>query len=229
MKNLLFIFSLVFSVAIFSAHHEEDKQTQSENGFNFAYTSSYTIPAGSQPQRIERSILENLATLEQNGYYNCGLLRHQFGAERAYYSYCYFDSWEQFGEINDTNAPLVREPNQLYGDHSDNLIAVVERNLTKRTPYVLRATYTFGPFLTVNEMRDRAKLLFDAYNEAFGGCNLGEHAWGSELAWYFYCGYESYADFAKKGNKLSGLIESGLADAKTDVRNHSDDLMVRIK
>ena len=84
MKNLLFIFSLVFSVAIFSAHHEEDKQTESENGFNFAYTSSYTIPAGSQPQRIERLVLDNLATLEENGYYNCGLLRHQFGGERAY-------------------------------------------------------------------------------------------------------------------------------------------------
>ena len=229
MKKVLPILILIFSASMFSAHHEKGEKSDSEHTYSFAYTSTYTIPAGSQPQRIERSVLDNLATLEQNGYYNCGLLRHQYGAERAYYSYCYFDSWEHFSEINDVNAPVAREPNQLYGDHSDNLIAVVERNLTKRTPYVLRATYTFGPFLTANEMRDRAKLLFDAYNESFGGCNLAEHAWGSELAWYFYCGYESYADFANKTNSLGELFESGLADAKTDIRNHSDDLMVRIK
>ena len=229
MKNFLTILILGLSTTIFAAHHEETDSPESEHEYNFAYNSTYTIPAGSQPQRVERSILENLATLEENGYYNCGLLRHQFGGERAYYSYCYFDSWEQFGEINDSNAPAAREPNQLYGDHSDHLVTIVERNIMKRTPYVLRATYSFGPFLTINEMRDRAKMLFDAYNEAFEGCVLAEHAWGPENAWYFYCGYESYTDFAKKSSALGDLFESGLADAKTDIRNHSDDLMVRIK
>ena len=72
-------------------------------------------------------------------------------------------------------------------------------------------------------------MLFDAYNEAFEGCVMAEHAWGPEMAWYFYCGYESYTDFAKKSSALGDLYESGLADAKTDIRNHSDDLMVRIK
>jgi len=224
MKSLLLIFSLVFSVTIFSAHHEEAEHT-----YAFAYNSTFSIPAGSQPQRVERQVLDNLATLEENGYYNCGLLRHQFGGERAYYSYCYFDSWEHFAEINDSNSAAAREPVQLYGDHTDHLVAILERHANKRTPYVLRATYTFGPFLTANEMRDRARILFDAYNRAFEGCVLAEHAWGPELAWYFYCGYDSYADFAKKVKTLEEIHESELADAKTDIRNHSDDLMVRVK
>ena len=229
MKKLLPVLMLIISASAFSAHHEKEESPEAERTYSFAYNSTYTIPAGSQPQRIERLVLDNLATLEENGYYNCGLLRHQFGGERAYYSYCYFDSWEHFGEINDTNSPVAREPAQLYGDHTDHLVAILESNSNKRSPYVLRATYTFGPFLTSNEMRDRARMLFDAYNRAFEGCVLAEHAWGPELAWYFYCGYDSYADFAKKSTVLMEIHESELADAKTDIRNHSDDLMVRIK
>ena len=229
MKNLLLFVGLMCSASIFAAHHEEADSKDSDHQFNFVYTSDYTIPAGGLAKNVEKIALQNLATLEENGYYNCGLLRHQFGGDRAYYSYCYFDSWEQFGKINDANSPATYEPKQVYGDHSDHLIAVVERNLTKRTAYVLKATYSFGPFLTANEMRNRAKTLFNAYDEAFGGCNLAEHAWGPELAWYFYCGYDSYADFAKKANALAEIHESKLADQKLDIRNHSDDLMIRVR
>ena len=229
MKNLLLFVYLMCCTSIFAAHHEEADSNDLDHQFNFVYTSDYTIPAGGLAKNVEKIALQNLATLEENGYYNCGLLRHQFGGDRAYYSYCYFDSWEQFGKINDANSPATYEPKQVYGDHSDHLIAVVERNLTKRTPYVLRATYSFGPFLTANEMRNRAKTLFNAYDEAFGGCNLAEHVWGPELAWYFYCGYDSYADFAKKSNALTEIHESKLADQKLDIRNHSDDLMTRVR
>lgn len=229
MKNLLLLVGLMCSALIFAAHHEEADSKDSDHQFNFVYTSDYTIPAGGLAKNVEKIALQNLATLEENGYYNCGLLRHQFGGDRAYYSYCYFDSWEQFGKINDANSPAAYEPKQVYGDHSDHLIAVVERNLTKRTAYVLKATYSFGPFLTANEMQNRAKTLFNAYDEAFGGCNLAEHAWGPELAWYFYCGYDSYADFAKKSNALAEIHESKLADQKLDIRNHSDDLMIRVR
>ena len=229
MKNLLLFVYLMCCTSIFAAHHEEADSNDLDHQFNFVYTADYTIPAGGLAKNVEKIALQNLATLEENGYYNCGLLRHQFGGDRAYYSYCYFDSWEQFGKINDANSPATYEPKQVYGDHSDHLIAVVERNLTKRTPYVLRATYSFGPFLTANEMRNRAKTLFNAYDEAFGGCNLAEHVWGPELAWYFYCGYDSYADFAKKSNALAEIHESKLADQKLDIRNHSDDLMIRVR
>lgn len=229
MKKLIIILFLSFSALVYSAHHEEGEVNTSEKTYGYVYTSDYTIPANGSASRIERTVLDNLENLEANGYYNCGLLRHEFGSKRAYYSYCYFDSMEQFGEINDMNTPPADEPRQVYGDHSDHILAVSKRNLTKRTPYILRATYTFGPFLTANEMRARATMLFNAYDEAFGGCNMGEHFWGPELAWYFYCGYESYADFAKKADKLSEIHERDLADAKTDVRNHSDDLLRRIK
>ncbi|HCV80554.1 MAG TPA: hypothetical protein DGQ38_05840, partial [Zunongwangia profunda] len=140
MKKLLPVLMLIISASAFSAHHEKEESPEAEHTYSFAYNSTYTIPAGSQPQRIERLVLDNLATLEENGYYNCGLLRHQFGGERAYYSYCYFDSWEHFGEINDTNSPVAREPVQLYGDHTDHLVAILESNSNKRSPYVLRAT-----------------------------------------------------------------------------------------
>jgi len=227
MKHIFILTSLLLTSVLFAGHHESGESK--DHTYGFVYTSDYTIPSGEFAQNVEQSILDNLEILEGNGYYNCGLLRHQFGGERGYYSYCYFDDWDHFAKINDSLTPQADEPRQVYGDHSDHLIAINERNLTERTPYILRAEYTFGPFLTVNEMRERAQTLFDAYSSAFGGCNLAEHAWGPDMAWYFYCGYESYADFAKKSAKLMDSFENGLADMKLDVRNHSDDLLVRIK
>ena len=229
MKHILSFCAFVISLGLFAAHHEELENNTTMHENNFVYISTYTQPAGGNPETLKKSLLGSISTLEKNGYNSCGMLRHQFGGDRSFLTYCYFDDWDQFAKINDDGAPLPSTYRQLYGDHTDKLAAVVVRNLTKRTPYVLRATYTFGPFLTANEMRDRAKMLFDAYNEAFEGCVLAEHAWGPEMAWYFYCGYESYTDFAKKSSTLGDLFESGLADAKTDIRNHSDDLMIRIK
>ncbi len=56
---------------------------------NFAYLSSYTMPAGSNADRIAKSLLENVNTLEEDGYNVCGLLRHQFGGERSFMTYCF--------------------------------------------------------------------------------------------------------------------------------------------
>jgi hypothetical protein len=109
------------------------------------------------------------------------------------------------------------------------LAAVVVRNLTKQTPYVLEAKYSFGHYLTDNERRANAKKLFDAYDRAFGGCNMAEHYWGPELTWNFYCGYESYADWADKIAALSAIHEKELADTKLDVLDHSDHLMTRVE
>ena len=103
------------------------------------------------------------------------------------------------------------------------------RNLTKPTPYVLEAKYSFGPYLTDNERRVNARKLFDAYDKAFGGCNMAEHMWGPELTWNFYCGYDSYADWGKKVEVLSAIHEKELADAKLDVMDHSDHLMTRVQ
>ncbi|MDC3359552.1 hypothetical protein OAX97_00490 [Gammaproteobacteria bacterium] len=231
MKKLFsLIFISVFSLTLMSAHHEgghEKVAKKFEN--NFAYMSTYTMPAGSYADRIAKSLLENVKSLEEDGYNVCGLLRHQFGSDRAFYSYCYFDSWEQFSKINDNAEPASREPKQLYGNHSDNLLAIMEKNLTKRTQYILMATYEFAPYLTDNEKRANANILFSAYDRAFEGCNLMEHFWGPEQAWYFVCGYQSYADFGQKTSALGEIHENELADLKLDVLKHSDDLMVRVE
>ena len=57
---------------------------------------------------------------------------------------------------------------------------------------------------------------------------MAEHYWGPELTWNFYCGYESYADWADKIVALSAIHEKELADTKLDVLDHSDHLMTRV-
>ena len=188
------------------------------------------MPAGGKIATLKKSLQTNIATLEKDGYNACGMLQHQFGGDRAFMTYCYFDSWEQFAEINDDldSTPLGGSQKQLFGDHTDKLAAVVERNLTKPTAYVLEAKYSFGPYLTDNEKRANAKILFDAYDTAFGGCNMTEHFWGPEQTWNFYCGYDSYADFAVKVEAVIAIHEEELADMKLDVMNHSDHLWTRV-
>jgi hypothetical protein len=228
MKHLLSLCVFAFSFGINAAHHEEAEKSVDMHENNFVYISTYTQPAGGNPETLKRSLQKNIATLEKNGYNSCGMLRHQFGGDRSFLTYCYFDDWDQFAEINDNNEPIAGGSRQLFGDHTDKLAAVVVRNLTKRTPYVLEAKYSFGPYLTNNERRANAKILFDAYDKAFGGCNMTEHFWGPELTWNFYCGYDSYADWGKKVDALSIIHEEEIADLKLDVKDHSDHLMVRV-
>ena len=126
MNKVLILPMVLMSIAAFANHHEM-KEGSKKHENNFAYLSTYTMPAGSNPATLEKSLLRNVQDLKDEGYNNCGLLRHAFGGDRAFYSYCYFDSWEQFAEINDnvTNADV----RQLYGDHEDRLVAVDEKNL----------------------------------------------------------------------------------------------------
>ena len=219
------LFSLMM-IPLLAVHHEGEGHSMKDKN-NFAYLSTYVIPDNTNPKKLEKSLLGNVETLEANGYNLCGLLRHQFGAERGFYTYCYFDDFEQFAEINDNQDPQG-DVKQLHADHSDHLVAVVKKGLKKRTQYILMATYTFGPYLTDNQRRKNANILYDAYNEAFEGCNLMEHFWGPELAWYVVCGYENYADFNNKANVLAGIHEERLADLKLDVMTHKDDLLIRV-
>ncbi len=222
--------AFALSLSLYAAHHEEGKKETVIHENNFVYISTYIQPAGGNPERLKKSLLKNIEALEENGYNSCGMLRHQFGGGRSFMTYCYFDSWEQFAKINDSNNPIAGgNPKQLFGDHTDKLAAVVIRNLTKPTPYVLEVKYSFGPYLTDNERQANARKLFDVYDQAFGGCNMAEHFWGPELTWNFYCGYDSYADWATKVEALSAIHEEELADVKLDILEHSDHLMVRVK
>ena len=229
MKYLLSLCVLTFSLAAFAGHHEEGEQSPEMHSNSFVYISTYVQAAGNNPEVLKKDLLKNIKTLEENGYNSCGMLRHQFGGERSFMTYCYFDDWDQFAKINDNNDPIAGNPRQLFGDHTDKLAAVLERNLTTPTPYVLEAKYSFGPYLTDNEKRANAKKLFAAYNSSFGGCNMTEHFWGPEQTWNFYCGYDSYADFGKKVEALSKIHEEELADLKLDILEHSDHLMQRVE
>ena len=223
--KIFFILPIIsLSIFVSSNHHEEAVKTSMSHENNFAYLSTYTMPAGSNPATLAKSLLKNVEDLKKEGYNNCGLLRHAFGGDRAFYSYCYFDSWEQFAEINDNvdNADV----RQLYGDHEDRLVAVDEKNLGP-SKYLVMANYSFGPYLTMVEKAERAKKLFDVYDQGFGGCNMMSHVWGPGLEWQIVCGFDSYADFAKKNAALAPLIQP-LMTQKLDILNHSDDIMVRV-
>lgn len=228
MKKLFTVLTFLLAIGIHAGHHEKGEMAESTHSNNFVYMSTYTQPAGGNPEILKKSLLKNIDDLEKNGYNRCGMLRHQFGGDRSFLTYCYFDDWEQFAEINDNAEPLSGGSRQLFGDHTDNIAAVLVRNATVQMPYVLEAKYIFGPYLTDNQKRANARILFDAYDRAFGGCNMAEHVWGPELSWNFYCGYESYADFAKKVTILSKIHEEELADKKLDVKDHSDHMMQRV-
>jgi mannose/fructose/N-acetylgalactosamine-specific phosphotransferase system component IID len=47
--------------------------------------------------------------------------------------------------------PAGREARQLHGNHSDHLVAMVETNLTKLTPYVVMARYTLVLILLITK------------------------------------------------------------------------------
>ena len=91
-------------IPLLAVHHEGEGHSMKDKN-NFAYLSTYVIPDNTNPKKLEKSLLGNVETLEANGYNVCGLLRHQFGAERGFYTYCYFDDFEQFAEINDNQDP----------------------------------------------------------------------------------------------------------------------------
>ena len=225
MKKILILLPL-FAVSFFvsSNHHKSESHEMKKHENNFAYLSTYTIPAGSNPATLSKSLLKNVEDLKKDGYNNCGLLRHAFGGDRAFYSYCYFDTWEQFAQIND-NAESA-DVRQLYGDHDDRLVSVDEKNLGP-SKYLVMTTYSFGPYLTLEERSQRAKILFDIYDEGFGGCNMMSHVWGPGLEWQIVCGFDSYAEFAEINKTLEPLT-AVLVNQKLDIMNHSDDIMVRV-
>ena len=53
MKNLLILLALISaSFSVTGAHHEEGEANHKMKGNNFAYLSSYTIPAGTNPATL---------------------------------------------------------------------------------------------------------------------------------------------------------------------------------
>ena len=93
MKNLFSILAIGLSLSIYAGHHEEGEKDASMHENNFVYISTYTQPAGGNPERLKKFLLKNLDTLEANGYNRCGMLRHKNGGYRSFLTYFYCDSW----------------------------------------------------------------------------------------------------------------------------------------
>ncbi|MEK9650447.1 MAG: hypothetical protein VW146_05815 [Gammaproteobacteria bacterium] len=224
MKKLFLSIFMVSATLVFAAHHEESQPVKASN---FAVLSSYTIAAGTNPEKLQKELLAYIAEEEARGFNACGLLRHQFGGDRAFYTYCLFEDYNHLAEIMDNTSANANEK-QTYSTHTDNIVAFNHRNLTKQTKYTLFVTSTFGPYLTFGERRERAETFFGFYEAAFGGCNMMEHAWGTAPAFYFVCGFDSYAEFADAGNRI-GTIFAELDATKLDLLDHSDDIMIRVE
>ena len=65
MKNLFSILAIGLSLSLYAGHHEEGEADASMHENNFVYISTYTQPAGGNPERLKKSLLKNLDTLEQ--------------------------------------------------------------------------------------------------------------------------------------------------------------------
>ena len=118
MKNLFSILAIGLSLSIYAGHHEEGEKDASMHENNFVYISTYTQPAGGNPERLKKFLLKNLDNLEANGYNRCGMLRHQFGGDRSFLTYCYFDSWELNHSANRQScATHAHTHNQPRGNH----------------------------------------------------------------------------------------------------------------
>lgn len=224
MKKLCLSMLLLSAISIYAGHHEEAKAMKESN---FAVLSSYTIAAGTNPNKLEKELLEYIANEEARGFNTCGLLRHQFGGDRAFYTYCHFEDYNHLAEIMDSTDAATANAKQTYSTHTDNIVSFNVRNLTKLTKYVMFSTTTFGPYLTANERKARAMEYFDYYDKGFGGCNMMEHGWGPEMAFYFVCGFDNYKELAAAMDNIGSRIDE-LYNAKLDILDHSDDIMIRV-
>ena len=226
MKQILLSLFLILSLSAYSAHHEEGKVKN-----QFQLLSTYEIAAGQNPQDLAEELMEMQKNQESYGYNNCGVYQHQFGAMRGFYTYCNFDDMKQFAAVMKKSIAAQStdpSPVQSYASHSDNIVAVLERNLTEAPNYILNSEYNFGPYLTANEQLDRANKLYDVYKEGFGACNLTQHRYGPEYSFYIVCGFDDFDDFAKKSAKSDSIYEKSLMDEKLDIKVHSDNMLIKV-
>ena len=193
MKNLLLLILVSFSMNVFAGGHEEAKPAEN----TFMLLSTYEIAAGQNPAELEKELVQLTLDQEEDGYNDCGLYRHWYGGERAFYAYCFFTDFDQLdaihkrAEANEDRMGIT----QNYSSHTDHILLRQKVGLTKAPTNLLWMEWEFGPYLTNAERQDRAEKLYDAFNRAFDGCNLYNHAWGPTMGHYINCGFEDFSDF----------------------------------
>jgi len=227
MRNLLLLILMGYSMNAFSSGHEEAGAIES----NYMLLSTYEIAAGQNPAELEKELVTLQKDQEADGYNDCGLYRHWYGGERAFYAYCFFADFDQLDAIH--KAAAANEDRmgitQNYSSHTDHILELQEVNLTSAPANLVWMHWEFGPYLTNAERQERANLLFDAFNRAFGGCNLYVHAWGPSMGHYMDCGFDDFADFGKKQKAINKIFEEELSSADLDLLSHSDDLLILIQ
>ena len=225
MKNLVISALIFFSLNAYAAHHEESDLGSN----NYQLISTYEIAYGQNPQVLSKWLQTYQKNQESFGYNNCGVYQHEFGAPRSFYTYCNFDDFGQFAEImKKSNAAPNTSSRQNFASHSDNFVSVIERNLTEAPNYLLYSKFIFGPYLTATERGDRAKKLFNLFQSSFKACNLAQHKFGPEIAFYISYGFSDYSDFAKKQKIQSELNKKEYSDINLDIKDHSDNILVLI-
>jgi hypothetical protein len=227
MRNILIMALIMYSSNIFSAHHEETNLSDN----NHMLLSTYEIAPGQNPADLEKELASLQIQQEEDGYNDCGLYRHWYGGQRAFYAYCFFKDFEQLDAIHKTaeaNEDRM-EITQNYSSHTDHILDVQKLNMGKAPKNNVWMSWKFGPYLTLTEKQERAEMLFDAFNRAFGGCDLYFHSWGPELAHYISCGFENFADFGKKHVAINKILEEELSSADLDLLEHADDLLTLVQ
>ncbi|MBT3427050.1 MAG: hypothetical protein HOL98_07585 [Gammaproteobacteria bacterium] len=226
----LFKLSVVFAVLSWSwqswANHHEEVVADSNH---YVLHSIYEIAYGQDPDTLEAELVTYQKGQEALGFNNCGLYKHEYGSQRAFYTFCYFNDFDQFGAImKKAEAAGTGTGAQNFATHSDNILEVQQRNLKASPDRVAYMTWRFGPYLSLADRQARADQLFDVFSRAFGECNLYHHAWGSDLGHYMSCGFKDYTDFGKKYNAVNKILSDELMDAKLDILEHSDELLIKI-
>ncbi len=222
LNQLLTFIPLAFWISYSAAdgHGEADSNA-------YVLHSEYEIATGQDPATLSAELVEYQKNQEAYGFNNCGVYQHQFGTQRGFYTFCYFNDFDQLDAILKKSASSAAGP-QSFADHSDNILEVQQRNLTISPEYIAYMRWDFDASLTLAERQQRADKLFDMFNTGFGGCNLYHHAWGGEMAHYMACGYTDYSDFGKKFNAVNTVLAERFMDAKLDIRTHSDELLIRV-
>lgn len=227
MRNLFLLILVGFSMNAYSGGHEEAETIQN----NYMLLSTYEIAAGQNPAELEKELVQLTLDQEEDGYNDCGLYRHWYGGERAFYAYCFFTDFDQLdaihkrAEANEDRMGIT----QNYSSHTDHILELQQANLKEAPSNLLWMQWEFGPYLNHAERQERAELLFDAFNRSFDGCNLYVHSWGPSMGHFIDCGFDGFSDFGKKHKAINKILEEELSSADLDLLSHSDDLLILIQ
>ena len=96
MRNTLLLSLFILSSNLFADGHEQTQAMQN----TYMLLSTYEISAGQNPAELEKELVQLQKDQEVDGYNDCGLYRHWYGGERAFYAYCFFTDFDQLDAIH---------------------------------------------------------------------------------------------------------------------------------